>query len=87
MARKVGAVSVVVLGILSVILVLMVFTHGTARSAEGKADKANERVGDVEIQVTANEVRIEGIRDDLTEIKGTQHSMDEKLDRLIERTP
>ncbi len=80
MARKVGAVSVVVLGMLGVIVLLMVFTHGTARSAEKKVDGLGTRV-------TTNEVRIENVRDDIAEIKTTQHSMDAKLDRLIERKP
>ncbi len=77
---KKALVPVIVLGLLGVLLGLVVLVSR-------RTDAATATVSELDGRVIRNEVRIEAVQEDIHEIKDSQHSIEAKLDRVIERMP
>ena len=78
MAKKVAGLTMVLLGLVGLFLAISALAFKTSHVA-------NEKVDGLDGRVIRNEVRIEGVREDIADIKESQKSIERKLDAALKR--
>ena len=78
MANKIAGVTAVLLALVGLFFAISVLCLKTSMGAASD-------VNDLDGRVIRNEVRIEAVQDDISEIKRSQHSVEAKLDRVLQR--